>query len=254
MKILIKSISFLLLSILFIQCKKDNNRNSNSDKRYLVAYTINYSYDSAKTTYEYNSTGLVVRIGNISQYVYLDNVIKETVFDGQQNSYNYYYLNADGLVKTQHQFEYMADPIPQNILYRNEYKYDQNGYLSETDIYNQDTLIYKTSFIWKDGNLQQSIQQFMGNNHSVPYTATTNYDYYQDTLNCIAFGQDYLGKQSKNLLKRINAEGIGESGFTYEFDSEMRPVKRIEIRTHFKKNFQHSGDFLTDTIITGFGY
>lgn len=254
MNIIIRSLIILFISALFVQCEKDNNPNSNPIKRYHVAYTIDYSNDTSETDYVYNSEGLVVRIGDISEYIYQDSLIKETVFDGQQKSYNYYYLNPEGLVKTMHQFEYTADPLPDNIRYTYQYKYNNNGYLEEIEVYGHDILNYKTSFIWKDENLDQRIHQVLGINPSDTYTTTTNFIYYQDTLNTMSFGQDYLGMQSRNLVKRVITEGMEASRYSYEFDSKMRVVKRTEIRTYYKKNNQHPGDFFMDTIVMAFGY
>lgn len=201
-------------------------------KKMEIVATIGTGANTALTSYNYdfdyyaNGKIKIIRANN-KDFITID-YIGSQVTVNQNNIINKYELGNDNLVK--------------NTVSGNEKFYYKNGYLLRN--ISSEPILKRT--YTTGGNLLIS--------ETTPTTATAVYEYYdypnnirQEILKSEAihwsFRDDYLGKFSTNLLKKVTFINSGTTlDFTYQFDSNSRVEKMIIDRTVDKSEIA-SGKF-----------
>lgn len=101
--------------------------------------------------------------------------------------------------------------------------YDNDGYMIKKIVFNDyityfDERVYE--YKYANGNL---IKEIVTQNHNGSKNSYfIEYEYYEDKLNTLgnlSFGKAFLGKSSRNLIKRTNGSRNYITDYKYEFDS-----------------------------------
>ena len=121
-----------------------------------------------------------------------------------------------------------------------EFSYDEQGYLSEIRIYQNENLQHFISVAWKDGNMISTTQNLILNDGSV-YPIVTEYSYRKDKkykgafmafylqfdflgvygVDAILAGQGYFGHMiSKDIVVTEDQGGLARNDYKVELDKK----------------------------------
>ncbi|MBP6755084.1 MAG: hypothetical protein KA210_02970 [Bacteroidia bacterium] len=227
-------LSFTVLAMVFVGCKKEetkptNSSAGNSNTRILseIEYYFDQSgkvSDSTVTTASYDANGRI--ISQISKYnnnsIYSSSIVYSSLsmmtvnlsYKGSDTSYTnklLYFLDSKGLI-TKYCTEGKKDTI--------NFYYSPDGFL-------------------KNNNIDEVVEVVNGN---VVKQGNTTYEYYLDKTNTIGNayrGINFLGNESKNLVKSEKYTEPNQNGdnytheyaYVYEFDSKNRVIKSTKTST-----------------------
>ncbi len=115
---------------------------------------------------------------------------------------------------------------PRSGVYLTTNSHDADGYNTLTKDYLSGELKRVTTSVFKDGN---EVSRTISNEKSEPI-GTVYFEYFTDKQNSLApenLGMKFIGKDSKNLMKRVvqvlaKGDTIGTATFTYKFDDKGR--------------------------------
>ena len=221
-----KKISLIIITGVLVACSK-NKDNSNSTPTPTALTRIKAQTSGALVrTYFYDVQGRAVKVdnndGGKKEYEYPDGKVIRKYYNtnGDYQYSNIEELNAEGYTvrstrNNQPTWEYL-------------YTYNADKTLSK-QIMKSNSIIVK-DFFWNNGNLDSI--RFSTQNGSWNYTELKTY--YTDKPNAlgdIVFGEEYWGKNSKNLLKSsFNRFPDGSTSikdvYTYEHDNQSRVTKQ----------------------------
>ncbi|MDP1725190.1 MAG: hypothetical protein Q8M15_00295 [Bacteroidota bacterium] len=223
----------LAIITIFSSCKKDNPVKplgpepkkcllaNEFDGKFFNAYF--YSTDHSKISQtKYKSDNYPDT--SVTDYIYTGNVIALKNLSGAV--FNRYYINSNG---------YIDSSVSNNQGYYMKYTYSYypDGYLSQSinqGYFGTFEFFSDSRYFYQNGNLVRSVS-YQESGDSVEFT----YDYFTDQKN--HFGksieiQQMTGKQSKNLLKSIT-RNIGFSyKYTYQYNADQLPFKKIQVNAN----------------------
>ena len=211
-------ISFLLIVLLFLNCKK--NKDNNADCR-------------LKQTSYYNGTALT----NSLKYEYDDLGRIKTITDADLNAtttYNYFPDSVVAISSKYKQVYFLKNALadsssliwfnpPSNFKYFYKYYHNAEGYVvSEREIFsrvqNGNTIVdtLSSTYTISNGNLVKAVQSPSGDEISFEYSTELRPPNNQDLPNSFKF--PFLGKPSKNLPNKTLMNGGLLYTMTYEHD------------------------------------
>jgi len=211
MKKIIYSLTVLCLTFSVLSCTKENAESK--FKRILM-------FNEEK--YEYNSNGKISEyIGNdyTETYTYSGNTITK-IFDSHSGLTPYtcvYKLNPSGYVST----STTNYEDPRYPLSTSSYEYDSSGHLIKWTTSWGTSSMY-TTYEYINGNLITEKDFNIKDMQSIE-AGSARYEYYLDKENTLSneyFGKGFLGKSSKNLLKKITGSNGDTVTYTYEYDKD----------------------------------
>ncbi len=160
---------------------------------------------------------------SLTDYVYTGNIIELKNLSGAV--FNRYYINANGYIDS-------SVSNIQGYYMKYTYNYNSDGFLSQTQ--NKGYLgtfefFGDSRYYYQNGNLIRSVT-YQESGDSVEYI----YDYFPDQIN--HFGksleiQQMTGKQSKNLLKSTATNNGILFKYSYQFNGDQLPVKKIQVNS-----------------------
>lgn len=223
-KILLPAL-FVIIPLMFLGCKKNNDENSSIPFKKISMIIIS---DDPTLSYEYNSDGKVSKISyedvGSEIYTYSGNTITISEYFNGDTSIITLSLNSQGYVSKR--ISDWGETIT--------YEYDNKGYcIKETTTYSSGTANIK-NYTYINGNLST-----MTETHGKACTSYT-YEYYLDKENTIGNehnGQSFYGKSSKNLLKQCIESGGWAYTYTYDFDQDNYVAKKTTIEYHDNDNY-----------------
>jgi len=214
---LVKSKTFSSFSFKYTQTSLTYNRQGDITSRIIYDYTIDE--DDNKDT---------VNIIMTENYTYhQDSITYKGYLPPLDPMSATFFLNSQKLLEKK----------DRKILRRNthQYQYNNAGYLIYSEGINAKNLepFYKSWYKYHQGNLIQSTFFFYEDEKSNTPTDTliTHYEYYLDKPNTIGnqnFGEPFLGKSSKNLLKSQWSKRDAKVTYLYTFDKKGRVIGMIE--------------------------
>ena len=236
MKKIANQIPLIMVSILFFTaCKKSEILQSpteeiatasNSKKPQTAVSKIKtrtHGNGTSTLTYIYDGNGRVMQFSGPESTTFLFQNEMDTVFvtmfleTGPQVGDFLYPINSKGLATK------MDLGVTENIY---TYNAKKNLIEDKTMVGND---VHLMTHDYAGGNLAETKYTVNG---ILKWTKT--YTYYTDKLNSIgneAFGQSYLGVDSKNLVKSLTfnsvANGITTTNYSYEFDPQGRVSKQM---------------------------
>jgi hypothetical protein len=184
-----------------------------------------YAYDSlGRLVKSFYSNSLTAR----TEYTYTKDSLVGSDFDLQGNrvgSAAVYYLGSDGLATSE---KYIIDPSIAPIILSFTYNADRR-IVDQTVGEKGKTPTNHTLYFYSKGNLDSSKAISIPDNKVLQ---VERFEYYTDQPNLLnneSNGVAFIGVGSTNLVKkevRVNDGATTTIEYTYEFDTQKRPVKR----------------------------
>ncbi len=217
----------LASSLLFVACNQGNNSSKVRIKKLSQARgTQNFTYnadgklitmsgtDGVKNTYSYNGKTITQNVADSAHNMF----ITSTVF-----------LNAKGLADS-------SSAKDERGSYLKTYKHDENGFIVESRDFMSGALSRISKSIFKDGNQTQAIIL----DPTEKPLVNVYFDYYNDKPNSLAYqnyGMDYLGADSKNLVKKVvqivpKGDTVRVTNFIYHFDKDGNVSQKAAYDAH----------------------
>lgn len=184
----------------------------------LSSYRIKDTKDSLYNKIVYNDKGQITKMGTAKE-------ANALVFE----------YNTAGQVTKFTENRAPFNGVAQNIVYT--YEYDAQGAMTKyTQKHSSSSQTTTYVFAYKNGNVETLQQQTYNPDYTYGYTSNINGLYGNEVLNflrCLSYEQISVwgGAQiifnSKNELanRRHRQPGEDQSAFTYEYDSQKRPIK-----------------------------
>jgi hypothetical protein len=219
---------------LLISCGKHNDKpaDPNDPDPAPSAHTRIKSING--NTYAYDSLGRLIRssysnsLTARTEYTYTKDSVTGNDFDLQGHhvgSTAVFYLGSDGLATSE---KYVIDPSIAPIVL--SFKYNGDRQLMEQTVGEEGkTPTNRTVFYYSKGNLDSSKAISIPDNKLLQ---VERFEYYTDQPNLLDNGSNgisFVGVGSANLVKkevRVNTTATSIIEYTYEFDTQKRPVKR----------------------------
>ncbi len=181
---------------------------------------------SESSTFTYDAKGRLVKYtfsdGTLENYEYHPDYLERIIFapDSSFTGIQTFYLNDKGLVIKS---DYTGSPGSVTT-----YEYNDNGQVIKTKNVSP-VSTFEGFYTYKDGNVDQVVYKTNGE-----LSYTYKYSYYTDLTNGLSnenWGQMYLGKDNKNLVK--SWYGTGKDGNTfsqfayhYSLDNKGRVIEQ----------------------------
>ena len=177
------------------------------------------------STYTYGADNRVVSIKNSNHsattYTYNGNKITQAVADSARGMFINYnlHLNAAGYLDS----TTASDPSGTYLKFDT---HDADGYTTLSSEYISGTLKDASHSVFKDGN---EISRTITDSAAKPLV-TVYFEYYNDKPNTLSyenFGMKYIGKDSKNLMKKYaqvlpSGDTFATGSMVYKFDDKGR--------------------------------
>jgi len=239
----------LLISILFfsLKCNAQNHSSLISEYSHIRdkhVIKINFEYD--------NKNRLIKKISNSYDINELGESINLNEAEAQIVSYDYYQdsivshpngvwckivLNKSNLFEKEVTVNEFSKTKALTSRLTNTYNID--GFLIKEVIFN-DYITYNSSSTYEYEYLNGNLAKETTTNRSVnpdgavwENSGFLEYEYFDDKPNSLAnsnFGKEYLGKSSKNLVKKLKNNNGYVAYYEYEFDQKGNVTKRTFIR------------------------
>ncbi|OJJ14910.1 hypothetical protein BKI52_40865 [marine bacterium AO1-C] len=231
----------LLFFLVILLAQYDCFGQKTTSKVPLIKTMAHFFYSRAiKYEFKYNQKGQVIssteghytvskqgkwnqldRIGK-TYYKYFEDSIQ--VFKGKRPDY-VMLLNKQKLAYEYRSYKQHAD---HGVIQRNTFN-EQNYLINRIDYnpYDSTEIRYQYSYQFKNGN--RTAETMTSYNNGKPDPGTTICTFYPNTRNTTGnqnFGELFLGKSSKNLLRGY---GKGAAYYRYRFDRKGRVIERIKI-------------------------
>ncbi|MGA2823421.1 MAG: hypothetical protein ABSE72_07830 [Bacteroidales bacterium] len=213
-----KSILFLILSVLFLfSCSKKENGSSSTSQRPLIK-TISFE-STLKGSYWYDSQGRITCSRTIESpdidstvYFYANNTLEKKLYhDGILSEIEHGILENGNVVSMN------GIKTDSSSFWSTYYTYDGNGFLIREIHMDNDTVeTWRVEYQIVDGNVVS-----MNRSNYIPVVCT--YEYYPGTTNSLGSLKyvTFMGKNSKNLIKKstwnYSSGSSGEEDDTYEY-------------------------------------
>jgi hypothetical protein len=223
---------FLLVLIVvsfFVSCKKESTNQPPANPgggSTTVSKIKEWTNNSGMTTYTYDASGRCTQYlyssGAKNTFEFLSNKIIQRQFNnaGINDFTREYEVGANGLVS--------KETRPNDPNFDAVFIYNSDKQVVKK-IYHQNGSTQTVDYFFSNGNCDSA--RFSTNNI---WSSTTRFTYYTDKPNTIsndAFGMQFFGKDSKNLLKSeqyVYSDGtqVGPIVRVYEFDAAGKVIKQ----------------------------
>jgi len=255
-----KNIYFLTILIAIVAFLSGCNRSEYYAPTKPIRKIASIIYeDGTSKSYEYNSNGDVTKITAVQHFYYSQSTPYVNYFDTVFTTFTY---KKDSIIETEichanakynraEEITYFrsglnfqgyisAQTISSAIGDLLTYQYDNFGHCIKSSVLSLSpnaSVKYVYNYSFSNGNLS-----------SVDYSnSLLKYEYYTDkdnTLSNESFGSKFMGKDSKNLVKK---ETISQGSYTgidnyeYEFDKDNYPIKKTTIygNTKFSETYTY---------------
>ena len=243
-----KKLHLILILVLLafgFSCKKNNDTTVQADisssriKKMTVTDSVYQIY--LCETYQYDEQGRILKMiydtkpewdDSIHIFEYYPDKVIEKVFYQNFTGYgkNIYTLNSDGMAISEKDL-WLTQAGDSSVSQTVFYKYNADGFMIEkkTFRYGDTTEWILEQWQIANGNISSITASDF---NSGGMSSVTNYEYYSNTINSLAYinqGRSFFGKSSSNLIKSYvkNYSTPVTMTITYSYDSMGRVIKEI---------------------------
>jgi len=223
----IMSLTVLLASIILSGCNKGGT--------FADARIKKITSGRGESEYAYSADNKVQSVknanGSKTAYTYKDKTITQVTGDSIRGMFltSNIFLNAAGLVDS-------SVATDANGSYVELYTHDADGHITQLKEVISGKLYTATNSTFKDGNEYSRVITDSSLNPRV----SVFFDYYTDKSNSTGFantGMTFLGKDSKNLMKKFvqilpSGDTIRTLNFSYHFDDKGRVIQKVLYDNH----------------------
>jgi len=224
-KIVMKTIYLILLIGVFVACNKSNDNLTQAQPPTSLTRIVKQTSGADISTFSYDASGKALKKensnGSRKEYEYAGGKVMRKYYN-TSGVYQYTIteeLNAEG---------FSIHNTRSDQPWENVYEYNTDKTMAKQISKSSSTIV--NDYFWSNGNLD-SVRSSSQNG---VWQYTTIFTYYTDKPNLLSddiYGEQYWGKNSKNLLKtEVNMFPNGSFSnmwtYTYEFDNQGRIIKQ----------------------------